>query len=513
LNKEVKKSPSRLAPLDGFGIGEEISSKAPPLTLRVVEAEEALEQIRSGAYAFVADSLSDPSSDFLDERGLKRIPTEFGAVATMTDPMSRTVILLVDTRSADSARAAASSILKGIQFFLNRDEQGRRLDLYVYPNLHNKYSGFCSAFAEEVDLRLGDDFPHLEFEVKLVVPPGAIGGDGLKQEANYINVCYRALKSAKQISNLPPNLSTPRRMAEWARALFKEADGKVVVRKIRPGEGQFQFSQRMIDSGDSGAEILEITYTPEGRPLSHVSLIGKGVTFDAGGLALKPWKGQELMKYDKIGAVVCLLATHAAASIGLPVKITTYVVFCENLLDQNSIKPGSVYKIGRSDYVEVNNPDGEGRLLLADCLHYIASGPEHPDSVITVATLTGDSFDAFGDIYLPYFTNDARNEDLVGMAAQESGEKVWRMPLDVAFKKYLSSGLPGVIKNYSNSTARLITSACFISQFAREMNWIHFDMAGVSVANGTASGRPLPFLINLLKQFGNAAARTRGDQA
>lgn len=512
MNKDTVNSPAGLAPFDGFGIGEEISSRAPSLSLRVVQAEELREQVRRSAYVFVADSLTEPSADFPDRGKLKRIPTEFGAAAVSIDPASRTVLLLVDPRCAGSAGAMASSIIKGIQFFLDRDEQGHSLNLYVCPGLHNRYSQFCSAFAQEVDLRLGHDFPHADLEVNLVAPPDGAAGERLKQEADYVNVSYRALKSAKRISNLPPNLSTPRQMAEWTYSLFKEAEGKVEVRKIHPGEGQFQFCRQLVDSGDHDAEILEITYTPEATPLSHVSLVGKGVTFDAGGLALKPWKGQELMKYDKIGAVVCLLATYAAASSGLPVKITTYVVFCENLLRRDSIKPGSVYRIGESDYVEVNNPDGEGRLLLADCLHYIASSPLQPDSVITVATLTGDSFEAFGDIYLPYFTNDEQNEHPVGIAAQESGEKVWKMPLDAAFKKYLSSGLPGVIKNYSNSTARLITSACFIGEFAREMSWIHFDMAGVSVANGTASGRPLLFLINLLKQIGEAKARTEGDR-
>jgi leucyl aminopeptidase len=505
MSLDVKKSLSRHPETTGLEMGKGISSKAPSLTLRVAEATELDELVRSGANVFVADSLSDPSITHIEMGEFKKFSTEFGAVATLMNSTSKTVFLLVDTVAANSAGAVASSILKGIQFFLNADASGSSLELYVCPGIHNKYARFCSALAGEVDSRIGEGFPYPELLVNLVATPNGVGDDDLKYEAGYVNVCYRALKSAKRISNLPPNLSTPRNMVEWTYSLFEEIGDKVTIKKIRADEGQFEFSRRLIDSENNAAEILEITYTPDVRQLSHVSLIGKGVTFDAGGLALKPWKDQELMKYDKIGAVVCLLATHAAASLGFPVKITTYVVFCENLLRENSIKPGSVYRVGESGYVEVNNPDGEGRLLLADCLNHIAVGPECPDSAITVATLTGDSFDIFGDIYLPYFTNDDWNERLVGEAARESGEKVWRMPLDPAFKKYLSSNLSGVIKNYSNGAARLITSACFISQFAGEMNWIHFDMAGVSVANGSASGRPLLFLINLLKQIGGAA--------
>jgi len=491
----------------GLEMGEGISSKAPSLTLRVAEATELDELVRRGAHVFVADSLSDPSIAQIEKGEFKKFATEFGAVATLMNSTSETVFLFVDTVAANSGAAVASSILKGIQFFLNAGASGSSLELYVCQGIHNKYPRFCSALAGEVDSRLGEGFPYPELLVNLVAKPNEAGGEDLNYEAGYVNVCYSALKSAKRISNLPPNLSTPRNMVEWTYSLFEEIGDKVTIKKIRADEGDFEFSRRLIDSENNAAEILEITYTPDVRSLSHVSLIGKGVTFDAGGLALKPWKDQELMKYDKIGAVICLLATHAAASLGFPVKITTYVVFCENLLRENSIKPGSVYRVGESGYVEVNNPDGEGRLLLADCLNHIAVGPERPDSAITVATLTGDSFDIFGDIYLPYFTNDDRNERLVGEAARESGEKIWRMPLDPAFKKYLSSNLSGVIKNYSNSAARLITSACFISQFAGEMNWVHFDMAGISVANGTASGRPLLFLINLLKQIGGEAAR------
>jgi cytosol aminopeptidase family protein len=507
MSLDVKKSLSRPPEIMGLEMGKGISSKAPSLTLRVAEATELDELVRRGAHVFVADSLSDPSIAQIEKGEFKKFATEFGAVATLMNSTSETVFLLVDTVAANSGGAVASSILKGIQFFLNADTSGSSLELYVCPGIHNKYPRFCSALAGEVDSRLGEGFPYSELLVNLIAMPNGAGGEGLNYEAGYVNVCYRALKRAKRISNLPPNLSTPRNMVEWTYSLFEEIGDKVTIKKFRADEGQFEFSRRLMDSENNVAEILEVTYTPDMYPLSHVSLIGKGVTFDAGGLALKPWKDQELMKYDKIGAVVCLLATHAAASLGFPVKITTYVVFCENLLRENSIKPGSVYRVGESGYVEVNNPDGEGRLLLADCLNHIAVGPERPDSAITVATLTGDSFDIFGDIYLPYFTNDDRNERLVGEAARESGEKVWRMPLDPAFKKYLSSNLSGVIKNYSNSAARLITSACFISQFAGEMNWVHFDMAGISVANGSASGRPLLFLINLLKQIGGEAAR------
>jgi leucyl aminopeptidase len=504
MSLDVNKSFSRSLETVGLEIGKGISSKAPSLTLRVAETMEMDELIRSGARVFVADSLSDPSIIHIEKGEFKKFDTEFGAVAALMNSTSETIFLLVDTAAANSAGAVTSSILKGIQFFLNADTSGSRLELYVCPSVHNKYAQFCSALAGEVDSRLGEGFPYPELLVNLVAMPNGAGSD-LNYEACYVNVCYSSLKSAKRISNLPPNLSTPRNMVEWTYSLFEEIGDKVTIKKIRADEGQFEFSRRLMDSENNAAEILEVTYMPDVHPLSHVSLIGKGVTFDAGGLALKPWKDQELMKYDKIGAVVCLLATHAAASLGFPVKITTYVVFCENLLRENSIKPGSVYRVGESGYVEVNNPDGEGRLLLADCLNHIAVGPERPDRAITVATLTGDSFDIFGDVYLPYFTNDDWNERLVGEAARESSEKVWRMPLDPAFKKYLSSNLSGVIKNYSNGAARLITSACFISQFAGEMNWIHFDMAGVSVANGSASGRPLLFLINLLKQIGGAA--------
>jgi leucyl aminopeptidase len=338
MSLDVNKSFSRSPETMGLEIGKGISSKAPSLTLRVAETMELDELIRSGARVFVADSLSDPSIIHIEKGEFKKFDTEFGAVAALMNSTSETIFLLVDTAAANSAGAVTSSILKGIQFFLNADTSGSRLELYVCPSVHNKYAQFCSALAGEVDSRLGEGFPYPELLVNLVAMPNGAGSD-LNYEACYVNVCYSSLKSAKRISNLPPNLSTPRNMVEWTYSLFEEIGDKVTIKKIRADEGQFEFSRRLMDSENNAAEILEVTYTPDVHPLSHVSLIGKGVTFDAGGLALKPWKDQELMKYDKIGAVVCLLATHAAASLGFPVKITTYVVFCENLLRENSIKP------------------------------------------------------------------------------------------------------------------------------------------------------------------------------
>ncbi|MGD8940624.1 MAG: hypothetical protein PVJ72_14655, partial [Gammaproteobacteria bacterium] len=323
----------------------------------------------------------------------------------------------------------------------------------------------------------------------------SIGEDIDEKQILFYNIYYKAICDSKLISDMPPNIATPGYMNEWVHMIFDHIDS-AIVSSMHPDSNQFVFTSHFKDAEGHAPEIVKIEYNPGIEVKSHIVLVGKGVTFDAGGMALKNTEIMQMMKYDKIGAVMTVLATYIAAAIGLPVKITALVIFCENILRNDSIKPGSIYTT-ENQLVDINNPDGEGRLLLADCFEY-AKQLNDIDYVIAIATLTGDSYNVFGDVMMPYFSNSADLKGLVEAASEKSNEKIWMMPIDKEFEKYLSTGNPRVIKNYSNSVSKLITSGYFISKFASPYQWVYFDMAGISVKDGHASGRPLLFLVNCL---------------
>lgn len=428
------------------------------------------------------------------------VPTEFGELQMSLRTSSLTAILLDPARVSDS-EVAAKTVLSVVALVGSARLRECRLTLRIESTVVVYYKFIVHRLLEQIECtNSSEDGACPISDIEIVADNELLSQEEAETISEYLQAYYYSLRTVKSISNLPPNIANPEYMSAWIYELFEPLADTVTITKISPMDAGFEFSKRLIDSENRCAEVFEIKYEPSGKAWrEHTCLIGKGVTFDAGGMALKPWQSQQLMKYDKIGAVMVAMATYTAAQLGLPVKISSYLVFCENLLRENSIKPGSVYKLGEDDHVEVNNPDGEGRLLMVDCLRYLKSSPNQlPDKVVTVATLTGDSFDAFGDVHLPYFTNCEANDSWVTYAASAAGEKVWKMPLDDEYGKYLRSGGSKVIKNYSSGPAKLITSACFIGNFAKGLNWVHLDMAGISVSDSSASGRPLLLLLNML---------------
>ncbi len=364
------------------------------------------------------------------------------------------------------------------------------LNLFISEEIFNCYSDIFMVIIHEYSESTENNMDAADTNVYCV------GECADLNQLLFYNVYYKALCDSKNISNLPPNIATPDYMKRWVHGIFDHVDSAVCVESISPDSGEFVFTNNFKDVDGKGPEIVKIEYIPDSEVFSHVVLVGKGVTFDAGGMALKDIGVMQMMKYDKIGAVMSVLITYIAAVIKLPIKISTVAVFCENILRSDSIKPGSVYATNNA-VVDVNNPDGEGRLLLADCLEYIHKF-EPVDYALTIATLTGDSYNVFGDVMTPYFCNSSNLKDVIEAASVKSQDKVWMMPIDEEFEKYLSSNNPIIIKNYANSVSKLITSGYFISKFAEKYNWAHFDMAGVSIKDNRASGRPLLLLINIL---------------
>lgn len=247
-----------------------------------------------------------------------------------------------------------------------------------------------------------------------------------------------------------------------------------------------------------------LDYKPKGKAKKTVALVGKGVTFDSGGISLKPAQGMDEMKSDMSGAAVVIAAVEAAASLGLPLRVVGLVPATDNMPGGSAQKPGDVITTMSGITVEVGNTDAEGRLILADALSY-AKKEYNPDVIIDLATLTGACIVALGNSVAGLFSNDEKLAESIFEAGQSSGEKVWRLPLWDEYDELIKSDVADV-HNTGGRGAGTITAAKFLEKFIDgHKRWAHIDIAGPAfLAKGGsktpgATGFGVRLLLDLLK--------------
>ena len=229
-----------------------------------------------------------------------------------------------------------------------------------------------------------------------------------------------------------------------------------------------------------------------------VVLIGKGVTFDAGGISLKPAGGMEEMKYDMCGAASVLGTLQAAAAAKLPINLVGIVPTVENMPDGLANKPGDVVTSMSGTTIEIINTDAEGRLILADALTYAERFK--PELVIDIATLTGACIVALGAHLTALLGNDQPLIDELLLAGESSHDRVWQLPLLEEYQQQIKSNTAD-IANVGGRAAGTVTAACFLSRFAEDYRWAHLDIAGTAWKSGSdknATGRPVPLLMQFL---------------
>jgi leucyl aminopeptidase len=227
-----------------------------------------------------------------------------------------------------------------------------------------------------------------------------------------------------------------------------------------------------------------VEYAPEGAA-RHVALVGKGITFDSGGLSLKPPTGMVGMKYDMTGAATVLAVALAAARLALPLRVTAWLCLAENMPSGSAIRPNDVLRMRGGRTVEVLNTDAEGRLVLADGL--VAASEEQPDAIIDVATLTGAAMVALGTRYVPVMGSDDLVADVVA-AAKASGELFWPMPLPGELRATINSDVADIANaNPGNTAGGMLLAGVFLQEFvgragdaedAPRIPWAHLDIAG-----------------------------------
>lgn len=313
------------------------------------------------------------------------------------------------------------------------------------------------------------------------------------------------------LGDLPGNICTPTYLGNTAKSLareFKTLKAEVLGQKQIEALGMGSFLSVSAGSQEPPAFII-LKYTPAGTKAgageAPVVLVGKGLTFDSGGISIKPAKGMDEMKYDMCGAATVLGTLRAVAEMGLNREVVGLIASCENMPGGKANKPGDVVTSMSGQTIEVLNTDAEGRLVLADALTYAERFK--PAAVVDMATLTGACVVALGHVNAGLFSPDDALATQLLDAARQSNDDAWRMPLDDAYQKQLKSRFAD-IANIGGPAAGAVTAACFLSRFTRAYPWAHLDIAGTAWHSGAkkgASGRPVPLLTRYLMNLDGAS--------
>jgi len=312
----------------------------------------------------------------------------------------------------------------------------------------------------------------------------------------------------RNLANLPANICTPTYLAEQARALAKQHNTLNVKTFDREAmEKMGMGSLLAVGQGSiQSPQLIEIQYRGHDHT-KPVVLVGKGITFDSGGISLKPPAGMEEMKFDMAGAASVLGTLKACALLKLPINVIGLLACAENMPSGSAIKPGDVVTSLSGQTIEITNTDAEGRLVLADALTYAEQFD--PRFVIDIATLTGAVIIALGYISTGLMTADEALADLILSSAIESQDKTWRLPLDPAYQDLLESPVADMVNSPAERVAGTVVAASFLSRFTEKYPWAHLDIAGtawVSGKNRTATGRPVPLLVQILRQIAHESS-------
>ena len=302
---------------------------------------------------------------------------------------------------------------------------------------------------------------------------------GVAAAAEAARVCAEAQNRARDLQSTPANVATPSWLAARAEEIAA-GDDAVTVEVLGREEIVAKGMGGLAAVSQGGAEeprLIVLRYAGGGSGPT-LGLVGKGVTFDTGGISLKPGAGMQEMKYDMSGAAAVLESVAAIAELGLPVDLLAVVPATENMPSGTAIKPGDVITQYNGVTVEVNNTDAEGRLILADALAYaVELGAER---LVDLATLTGAVVIALGSTYAALIANDDELAAAVERAGAESGELVWRLPLHPEFKALMKGTVADLSNLASKRKAGTITAASFLQEFVGETPWAHIDIAGTA---------------------------------
>jgi leucyl aminopeptidase len=319
------------------------------------------------------------------------------------------------------------------------------------------------------------------------------------------------MNTARQLGNLPANICTPSYLADQAIALGKKTlkNARITTEILDRADMQKLKMDSLLsvaEGSDEPPKLIVINYQGAEPSQKPVVLVGKAVTFDSGGISLKPGRGMDEMKYDMCGGASVLGVMNSLTQLQLPINVVGIIPATENMPNGRATKPGDVVTSMSGQTIEILNTDAEGRLILCDSLTYAAKFD--PDTVIDIATLTGAVISALGKVASGVLSNDQQLANQLIESGTQSADPVWQLPLWEEYDDLLKSNFADMA-NIGGPQAGTITAGCFLARYTKDYSWAHLDVAGtawVSGANKGATGRPVPLLMEYLRQKSESAS-------
>ncbi|HEY8606224.1 MAG TPA: leucyl aminopeptidase [Noviherbaspirillum sp.] len=329
-----------------------------------------------------------------------------------------------------------------------------------------------------------------------------------KSAAAQASALANGVELAKDLGNLPPNICTPTYLANTARKLAGEFGFGAEILDRKQLEALKMGSFLSVTKGsDEPPKFIVLKHMGGKQKDAPVVLVGKGITFDTGGISLKPGANMDEMKYDMCGAASVLGTFRAIGEMGLKLNVIGVIPACENMPSGRASKPGDIVTSMSGQTIEILNTDAEGRLILCDALTYVERFK--PAAVVDIATLTGACVTALGYHNTGLFTrhddaHDGLADELLA-AGKATGDTAWRMPIEDAYQEQLKSNFADMA-NIGGPPGGSITAACFLERYTKKYTWAHLDIAGTAWKSGAAkgaTGRPVPLLTTFLVNRAN----------
>jgi leucyl aminopeptidase len=324
------------------------------------------------------------------------------------------------------------------------------------------------------------EFKSKKEEIFFVEKVTIVCGTDIKNEIERAAVYANSQNYARELDEKPANIATPLMVANEAKKVAKEFGFDCTVFGKKEMEKMGMNATLGVCQGSiHEPQLVKLEYNKNKKDLPLYCIVGKGVTFDTGGISLKPSKNMHEMKYDKTGAVNVLAVFRAISQLKLPIRLLGLMMMVENMPGANAQKPGDIVRAYNGKTIEVLNTDAEGRLILADALSYAAE--QKPELIIDMATLTGAIIVSLGRFAIGMFSNDDELSKYITEAGDETFERVWRMPLWNEYGELMKSDFAD-LKNISElDEAGSITAAGFLKEFVGDCKWAHLDIAAVDL--------------------------------
>lgn len=363
----------------------------------------------------------------------------------------------------------------------------------------------CYRFTDYKTLKPGEE-PAEIVEIQLILPD-ARDKSRVQKAATSAQAIWEAVRFARNLGNHPGNIATPSHLAKHGEDLAKTYPINLKVKILHRADIKKENMGALLavaQGTDEEPKFIILEYTGK-RSAPTIVLVGKGITFDSGGISLKPGDKMEEMKFDMAGGATVMGIIKAAAELKLPVNLVGLIPATENLPSGKAIKPGDIIRARNGKTIEIVNTDAEGRLVLADALDYARK--YHPALVIDFATLTGAIVAALGDDITGAFSNDKRALAKLQTAAKITGEKIWPMPLESDYDQFIKSDFADLRNIGTMRFADATNAANFLKNFV-DYPWIHLDIAGTAWATREkpyrpkgATGTGVRLTIEFLKNF------------